>query len=290
MSQTVIADFVGQIRPDGAKDFTEGRVLLSPTKLLLVSGSTREQIDLESILGIAMSDVDPGLQHFFDAALAVEYRKDGTCCRTWVQAKPETLRRFRKVFFKALFKGETLTLWHPASVGGRIYRPNGKKSKATFAQGETRFTGPTETRCTIDHDHLVRVVPGNRMLQRAGMPNLSVVHTSNGGVKTSVVGSEHKRLLNLLKCYFEVHIQHDREEIQELALEPPAVRVLLWLYAGGSPKTIPRALPGDTPPKPVISHLHEHRLVQKQSDTITLTRRGLAAADHYYVTQGDSIE
>jgi helix-turn-helix protein len=289
MAPKVVADFVGQLRTSGADQFHKSRVLLSKRQLMFVEPDGRTKIPLKKIFGVAMNDVDPELQQFFDVAVRLTYRRGDSAKRVWIRAQPETLERFQRILFKALFGGATVSVYHPARVGGQLCNPAPRTARPKLAQSKTGFVADDPI-CTFDHSSIIQVVPGSETADPISGPVISIVNLRGKTVYRTAVGADSKRLLNLLRCHFEVSAALDTGELRTLGLSSGAVRGLVWLYAGGDRRSLPRAADDtDADPKRILEELSEAELVTNGTDEVELTRRGMAAASVCYESYADEL-
>ena len=108
MSESVIADFVGQFNSEAANrsDPAKGRVVLSQKRLVLAaSEDDKLTIPLESIFDIAIGQVPPDLGDFFKSTVTVAFKKNGKQLVAAIEAGDEKIQKFGTVLFKAIING-----------------------------------------------------------------------------------------------------------------------------------------------------------------------------------------
>lgn len=289
MSKRVIADFIGKIRTPGMNDFAKGRVILSRDQLLCVGSDERRRISLAGIHGLSMFDAEPGVDRFFESTLAVDEVRGEESSRVWVQAKPDTLGRFRDMLVKLIFRDERLRLWHPASVGGRVRRPSERSVTLSFGSDSLRFVDDETAIGAIEYPGLLRIVPGTTMPTQVDGPTVSIVHQREGRAYTTIVGADESRLCSVLKSYLKIHAPFDQRTIRELELEESHRRVLIWLYAGCPSTRLSNAVPDGTDLNAVLEQLGDADLITRRDGALGLSKRGIAAATQTYATAGVTL-
>ncbi len=103
MSESVIADFVANFVAGGNASFepVKGRVLMSQRRLILATSKAKTVIPITSIFDIAVGQVPPEVEEFFDYTVMVGYSIGASDGRSH-RACDYKIEKFVTVLFKAI--------------------------------------------------------------------------------------------------------------------------------------------------------------------------------------------
>ncbi len=283
MEESVVADFVGRVyTPDVDGDEPlRGRVLLSQRRLVLVTADTRTTIPLSSVFDIVVGTVPGDLRSFFSDSVTVAYDRDGSRLTALVEGEPDDMERFTRVLFKALLRDVTVTVRHPAKVGGRVTDASDHKAKLSLSPERIEFVGcpepfAVELSTVIDYERTDRTIGGSRH------PALVFRHVPDTRTVTSIVTVPDKRALNVLGRYIRLEYAEVREEIEALDPTDDELEVLVSIYSAGGEANIADVVTGDAArTSMILESLRDGNLVVDGESGAALTRRGQMVVTQY---------
>jgi helix-turn-helix protein len=279
MSESTIADFVARFLVDSSEDVepVRGRVLLSQKRLVLASDEGRAIIPLRDVFDVVVGHVPIGLTHFFDDAVAIAYTRGIERLTAIVEADGETIRRFRTVLFRALLRGATVRIKHPARVGGRYTNESARKASLHLVEGAVRFEGINPP-LRIELSDVTHYRKTDRTINGRVRPALNVQFTRNGEVITSEIVMASSRRMNLLGRYLRLEYSELVSEIRDVELSAAEIELLTAVYSGTGDGGLAGLLGLD--PSGVtmlLNSLEEKRLIMSNDDGTQITPLGRLA-------------
>lgn len=286
MSESVIADFVGQFNSEVASrsDPIKGRVVLSQKRLVLAaSEDDKLTIPLESIFDIAIGQVPADLGNFFKSTVTIAFEKNGKRLVAAIEADDEKIQKFGTVLFKAIINGTETTVRERARVGGRVTDEGFKRARLFLKPGSVEFRREdgsfvVELQAVSDFDRTKREIYG------ADRPVLVVRHMMDGTAVTTEAALASTRKMSILGRYLRREYSELMEQIQKIELTKGKKEVLVAIYSTGDMDGMPLASILGTDSAEVsmlLSDLADDGLIQDGADGPTLTPAGQVVASQY---------
>lgn len=283
MEESVVADFTGRLyAPEvDAEDPVRGRVLLSQRRLVLATGDARTTIPLSTVFDVVVGTVPGDLRSFFSDSVTVAYDDGGSRRTALIEGGPNDMDRFVPVLFKALLRGVTVTVRHPATVGGRVTDASDRKATVSLSSGSIEFIGRGESvsvtlATVIDYERTTRTIGGR------SHPALVFQHVPDTRTVSSIVTVPSERTLNVLGRYIRLEYQDAMKEVEELDPTEDELEVLVSIYSAGGEASIGDVVTGDaTRTSMVLQSLLESGLVADGDSGTTLTRTGKMVVTRY---------
>ncbi|SMO43347.1 CheF family chemotaxis protein [Halorubrum cibi] len=283
MEESVVADFVGRVHTSdvGGDEPVRGRVLLSQRRLVLVTGDTRTTAPLSRVFDVVVGTVPGDLRSFFSDSVTLAYERGGTRSTALVEGEPDDMDRFIRVLFKALLRDVTVTVRHPAKVGGRVTDATDRKARLSLSPGEIGFVGTDEPfsvdlSTVIDYDRTTRTLAGKRR------PALVFRHVPESRTVTSIVTVPDERTLNVLGRYIRLEYEEVQTEVEELDPTEDELEVLVSIYSAGGEASVSQVVTGDaTRTSMILDSLRESGLVVDGEGGAALTRKGRMVVTTY---------
>ncbi|MBX0322811.1 CheF family chemotaxis protein [Halomicroarcula sp. F13] len=286
MSESVIADFVGQFNSEVASrgDPIKGRVVLSQKRLVLAaSEDDKLTIPLDSIFDIAIGQVPPDLGDFFKSTVTIAFEKNGRRLVAAVEADDEKIEKFGTLLFKAIVNGTETTVKERARVGGRVTDDEFQSARlyltpgtVEFRRGDDTFAIALET--VSDFERTTREIAG------ASRPVLVVRHMQDGTAVTTLAALASSRKMAILGRYLRREYSGLMEELQNVDLTKDKKEVLVAMYSTGDMEGMPLAsiLGKDSAAvSMLLQDLEADGLIQDGSDGPTLTPKGQVVASRF---------
>ncbi len=279
----MVADFVGRVHaPDvESDDPVRGRVLLSQRRLVLATADARTTIPLSRVFDVVVGTVPGELKSFFSDSVTVAYERVGARSTALVEGEPDDMERFTRLLFKALLRNVTVTVRHPAKVGGRVTDATDRKASVSPSPGSIGFVGSGEPfsvdlSTVIDYDRTSRTLAGKRR------PALVFRHVPEDRTVTSIVTVPDERTLNVLGRYIRLEYEEVRTEVEELDPTEDELEVLVAIYTAGGEASVSQVVTGDaTRTSMILDSLRESGLVVDGEAGATLTRKGRMVVTTY---------
>ena len=276
MEESVVADFVGRVHtPDvESDDPVRGRILLSQRRLVLATADARTTIPLSRVFDVVVGTVPGDLQSFFSDSVTLAYEHRGTRSSVLVEGEHDDLERFTRVLFKALLRDVTVTVRHPAKVGGRVTNATDRTASVSPSSGAIGFLGTDESfsvdlSTVIDYDRTDRTLAGRKR------PALVFRHVPDTRTVTSIVTVPDGRTLNVLGRYIRLEYEEVRAEVEALDPTEDELEVLVSIYSAGGEASVSEVVTGDaTRTSLILESLRESELVVDGETGATLTRKG----------------
>ena len=286
MSESVIADFVGQFNSEVASrnEPIRGRVVLSQKRLVLAaSESDKLTIPLDSIFDIAIGQVPPDLGDFFDSTVTIAFEKNGKRLVAAVEADDEKIEKFGTVLFKAIINGTETTVKERARVGGRVTDESFKRAKLFLKPGSVEFRGEGGS-FVIDLQTVSSFERETREIGGTSRPVLVVRHMQDGTAITTMAALASNRRMSLLGRYLRREYSELMEQLRTVDLTKGKKEVLVAMYSTGDMEGMPLASILGTDSSEVsmlLSDLEADGLIQTGADGPTLTPTGQVVASRH---------
>ena len=281
--ESIVVDFVANFVAggDAAFDPVKGRVLMSERRLVLATSKTKTTIPITSIYDIAVGQVPPEVEEFFDYTVMVGY-VDGDYRRsTVIGGDRETIEKFSLLLFRATLNGSTALVTHPAKVGGRVMDTPKQKTglhldyeSVTFTGGDvsTAEEGPfsIDLASVIFFEVMERSTDdGKRMLV------LSVQHVENGQTVTSEISMTSRRKMNILGRYLRLIYHWIKSDVRDVDVDESELEVLVGLYSTAEEIDLSSLLDIDEAELNArLEALHEDDLITDEEPPVDLTPQG----------------
>lgn len=283
MEESVVADFVGRIHtPDvGTDEPVTGRILLSQRRLVLATGDARTTVPLAEVFDVAVGTVPSDLTSFFSDTVTIAY-SDGTTRRTaLVEGEPDEMSQFTTVLFKALLRDVTVTVRHPAKVGGRVTDEPERTASVKLSAGEIEFVDCGDP-FAVDLSTVTDFERTSRTLAGKTRPALTFRHVPETRALTSIATVPNERTLNVLGRYIKLEYDEAMEEVEELDPTEEQLEILVSIYSAGGEARMADIVTGDAAQTSlVLDGLREQGLVVDGDEGTTLTRKGQMVVNSY---------
>lgn len=276
MEESVVADFVGRVYTPGVdgNEPVQGRILLSQRRLVLATADARTTVPLASVFDVAVGTVPGDLHSFFSDSVTVAYDRDGARRTALLEGEADDMARFRSILFKILLGGVTVTVRHPAKVGGRVTDAADRKATISLSHGRLEFEGATET-VAVDLSTVIDYERTDRTLGGSKRPALVFEHVPDGRTLSTIVTVPNERSLNVLGRYIRLEYEEVRTEVAELDPTEEELEVLVSIYSAGGEADAADVVTGDaTRTSMILESLRESDLVVDGERGAALTRKG----------------
>lgn len=236
-SERQIADVPGQFlqvvkngRTLDDVGWTQGRILLSTKRLVLVSEQGKRTLSLSSFEGVGTRhDVNQDIARVSDY-LALEFDDKDV-----LLLAPDGHDAFERDVYTALLDQEIVFTRHPAVEGGVVQDTEWEKARIKIDEATVNVATASGTFVEVDLDDIGDVETGRRMVQDEVRDVVEIEHSVEGtSLETYFSGTD--RHCSFLRSLFS----NGQEQNQaELDLTRAEQEVLMALYAGVSPFDIP---------------------------------------------------
>ncbi|GAB3697405.1 CheF family chemotaxis protein [Halorubrum pallidum] len=283
MEESVVADFVGRVHATdfGSSDPVRGRVLLSQRRLVLATDTEKTTVPLSSVFDIVVGTVPGELQSFFQDSVTVAYEQNGARKSALVEGEPADMERFTRLLFTALLRNVTVTVRHPAKVGGRVTDADDHPASVSLSSGAIGFTDCPEPfrvdlSTVIDYERTDRTLAGTRR------PALVFRHVPDTQTVTSIATVPDGRTLNILGRYIKLEYDEVREDVEAFDPTEEQMEILVSIYSAGGEANIADVVTGDVAQTSMILEtLREESLVVDGDSGAALTRKGKMIVTSY---------
>jgi helix-turn-helix protein len=281
--ERVVADFVANfVAGDGThREPVSGRVLMSDRRLVLVTGAWRTVIPLSSVVDVSTSAVPENVKALFDDALLVRYRQtpDAAPSVVVVGADLSTVDRFARLLYRSLVGGGSVSVRHPATVGGVAATTDWATGTLTCTPDRVTVTLDGGDSVTVELPDVVGVGVVTRRVDDGRERVLAVDHHVGGTVVTTELHCRAERHATLLSRLFRTAIRGPRGEAYREAPTVDDRRLLLAVHALGgdaTPASLAAAL-GETEEavETLLAEGAERRLLDADAAVATPTDAGL---------------
>lgn len=286
MSESVIADFVGQFNSEVASrsDPIKGRVVLSQKRLVLAAGEDDKlTIPLDAIFDIAIGQVPPDLGEFFKSTVTIAFERNGNRLVAGIEADDEKIEKFGTVLFKAIINGTETTVRERARVGGRVTDEGFQRANLFLKPGSVEFRRDggsfvVELRTVSDFERTTHEING------ADRPVLVVRHMMDGTAVTTEAALATSRKMSILGRYLRREYSELMEQLRKIELTKDKKEVLVAIYSTGDMEGLPLASILGTDSSAVsmlLQDLEADGLIQDGTDGPTLTPTGQVVASRH---------
>ena len=283
MEESVVADFVGRVHTSGlgSGEPVTGRVLLSQRRLVLATDDMKTTVPLSKVFDIVVGTVPGDLQSFFSDSVTVAYEQGGDRCTALVEGEPDDMERFTRLLFKALLRGVTVTVRHPAKLGGRVTDAADHTASISLSPGAIGFTDcpdpfTVELSSVIDYERTNRTIAGTKR------PALVFRHVPDTQTVTSIATVPDKRTLNVLGRYIKLEYDEVMEDVEAFDPTEEQLEILVSIYSAGGEANIADVVTGDvTQTEMILDTLREESLVVDGDAGAALTRKGQMIVTSY---------
>ena len=240
--ESLIVDFIANFVA-GGNDFSfepvRGRVLMSNKRLILATSSNRTVVPITSIFDVAVGQVPPEVEEFFDHTVMVGYIRGGTRRTTVVGGSREAIEKFSLLLYRATLNGSRAAVKHPAEMGGRVMDTPlrtaglhlesdavGFLNNDALAEGDEPFA--------IDLASVVFFEVRERTVDDEKRLVLSVQHVVDGQTVTSEMSLSSRRKMNILGRYVRQMYYYIESSIRDVDLDEKELEVLVGIYSTGA--------------------------------------------------------
>ncbi|SNR38070.1 CheF family chemotaxis protein [Halorubrum vacuolatum] len=283
MEESVVADFVGRLHtPDiGADEPVTGRILLSQRRLVLATADAKTTIPLSAVFDVAVGMVPNDLRSFFSDTVTIAYQVGSSRRTAMVEGEEDDMERFIRILFKALLRGVTVTVRHPAKVGGRVTGATDHTAAVKLSQGALGFIDCPEP-FSVDLSTVIDFERTDRTLGGKNRPALVFRHVPNTRTVTSIVTVPDERTLNLLGRYLRLEYEEVQTEVESLDPTEEQLEILVSIYSAGGEVDVADVVTGDvTQTSMILDSLREDALIVDGESGLTLTRKGQMVVTTY---------
>jgi helix-turn-helix protein len=236
--ESIIVDFVANFVAGGSGTFEQlkGRVLMSERRLILATSDSKTVVPLTSVFDVAVGQVPPEVEEFFDHTVLIGYVVDGIQRTTVVGGDRETIEKFSVLLYRATLRGSTVALKHPAKIGGRFQDEPIREVGIRLNSDSVAFPGTEELTLT---DDVFRIELGTivffEVIERTVNDEprlvLSVQHVHQNQTVTTEVSMQSRRKMNILGRYLRQMYHYVVSDVRDLEVEEETLEVLIGLYS-----------------------------------------------------------
>ncbi|WP_410764982.1 CheF family chemotaxis protein [Haloferax sp. DFSO60] len=239
--EAIVVDFVASFVAGGSTAFepVKGRVLMSQQRLILATGQSKTAIPITSVFDIAVGQVPPEVEEFFDYTVMVGYITGRTRRTTVIGGDRETIEKFSLYLFRAALNGSQATVKHPARVGGRVMNTERHRSGLHLDYEAVTFPdddGPLTENGEPFHIDLASVIffeVLERTTDEQKQLVLSVQHVEQGQTVTSEISLDSRRKMNILGRYLRLVYHWIKSDVRNIEVTEQGLEVLVGLYSAG---------------------------------------------------------
>jgi helix-turn-helix protein len=283
MSESVVADFVGRVHAAelGNDEPVTGRVLLSQRRLVLATDDGKATVPLSAVFDVVVGTVPGDLQSFFSDSVTLAYERNGSRRTALVEGEPDDMDRFTRLLFKALLHEVTVTVRHPAKVGGRVTDASDHRASVTVASNAIKFGNCPEP-FTVDLSSVIDYERTNRTLAGTQRPALVFRHALDTQTVTSIATVPNERTLNVLGRYIKLEYDEVMEDLDSFDPTEEQLEILVSIYSAGGEADIAEVITGDaTQTSMILDTLRDEGLVVDGESGAALTRKGQMVVTTY---------
>lgn len=264
-----LADVTGkftQVVREGRKlsdtNWSNGRLVLSNKRLVIVSNSGKETIPLSRIQSIrGRYDVNQTVAKVSDY-ISINYGPNVYLISM------DAVNEFELQIQKAILDGEIVLVKHPAVKGGVVQDSSWRKARVKINEGVANFAIESGEFVQIEVDDVGTVEGDERTVRSQERPVIEAEHTEDGSsVQTYLSGSSQN--CAMLKSVLDRGAEKNASQID---LSGKEEEVLMAIYSGVSPFEVPEFLDIDTDE---VEEIYE-RLIELQVLEEVRVRREVA--------------
>jgi helix-turn-helix protein len=281
--ESIVVDFIANFVAGGSTAFdpVKGRVLMSEQRLVLATSDTKTTVPIASIFDIAVGQVPPEVEEFFDYTVMVGYVKDDHRKTTVIGGDRETIEKFSLLLFRAVLNGSVALITHPAKVGGRVMDAPERRSGLHLDYESVWFRGgdvadADDGPVSID---LASVIFFEVVERSDGADGshlvLSVQHVEDGQTVTSEITMASRRKMNILGRYLRLIYHWIKTDVRDIDVEEAELEVLVGLYSTNEGIDLASLLDIEEAELDVrLESLHEDGLITDADPPVDLTPQG----------------
>ena len=282
---SVLADFAGNVSVDSREwdPFVEGRIILGEDRLVLAADEDDKlTVPLSAVFDITVGSLPTAFDPMPGTPVVVAFEADGRRQAAAVSGEEATIEKFVTVLFKAILNGTSVTLKHPAKVGGRVMDTDFRGSLLNLQSGGVVFDteeGPLE----IPLDGIIDFGRETRAVDGTERPVLVVSHVDGGEALTTVAAVDSARKLSILGRYLRRTYDRIRESISQLTLSEAETETLTTLYSAGDVGLSLSSVLDSDPSrvKKLLHALHSKGLIESEDGGPVLTAKGQIVVTQY---------
>ena len=236
--ESIIVDFVANFVAGGSGTFEQlkGRVLMSERRLILATSDSKTVVPLTSVFDVAVGQVPPEVEEFFDHTVLIGYVVNGVQRTTVVGGDRETIEKFSVLLYRATLRGSTVALKHPAKIGGRFQDEPLREVDIHLNSDSVEFPGTEELTLTddvfkIDLGAIVFFEVIERTVDDEPRLVLSVQHVHQNQTVTTEVSMNSRRKMNILGRYLRQMYHYVVSDVRDLEVPEETLEVLVGLYS-----------------------------------------------------------
>ena len=283
MEESVVADFVGRVHTSdlGSDEPVTGRVLLSQRRLVLATDAAKTTVPLSKVFDVVVGTVPGDLRSFFSDSVTLAYDQGGNRRTALVEGESDDMDRFTRLLFKTLLRGVTVTVRHPAKLGGRVTDASDHTASISLSPGAIGFDDcpdpfKVELSSVIDYERTDRTIAGTKR------PALVFRHVPETQTVTSIATVPDKRILNVLGRYIKLEYDEVMEDVEAFDPTEEQLEILVSIYSAGGEANIAEVITGDvTQTEMVLDTLRDENLVVDGEAGAALTRKGQMIVTSY---------
>ncbi|MGM0447017.1 MAG: CheF family chemotaxis protein [Methanobacteriota archaeon] len=283
MEESVVADFVGRVHAAsiGTDEPVTGRVLLSQRRLVVATDDGKETVPLSRVFDVVVGSVPGDLRSFFSDSVTVAYERGGSRRTALVEGEPDDMDKFVRLLFTALLRNVSVTVRHPAKVGGRVTDATDHRASVSVSPGKIRFENCPEP-FAVDLSAVIDYERTDRTLGGTKRPALVFRHVLDERTVTSIATVPNERALNILGRYIKIEYDEAMEDLDSFDPTEEQLEILVSIYSAGGEANIADVITGDvTQTSMILDTLREADLVADGEDGTTLTRKGQMVVSSY---------
>ena len=280
--ESIVVDFIANFVAGGSTAFdpVKGRVLMSGRRLVLATSDTKTTVPIASIFDIAVGQVPPEVEEFFDYTVMVGYVENDHRKTTVIGGDRETIEKFTLLLFRAVLNGSVALITHPAKIGGRVMDTPERRSglhldyeSVWFKGGDIANTGDGPV--SIDLASVVFFEVIERSDADGSHLVLSVQHVDDGQTVTSEITMASRRKMNILGRYLRLIYHWIKSDVRDIDVEEHELEVLVGLYSTSEGIDLASLLDVDKAELDVrLESLHNDGLITDAERPVDLTPQG----------------
>ncbi len=277
--ERVVADFVGRFTRNPSntafEELTEGRIMMSRTRLVIAEGDDRITIPLSRVVDLVVGNAPAHLKELFDNTVTVGYKSDeGRIETILIEGTEETVSKFENVAFKSLLTGAKVSIKHPARLGGRVTETPVQNANLSIGTRQVIFK-TSQKSIHLDITDVIGFGRSKRTLSGMSKPTLLVKHAERTRTATSIIMPHSTRILNILGRFLRIRYGELLEQADEIDLSEPQKRLLVSMYASEDDIDFAAVLNGDAARATnVLNSLGRKGLIRDDESGTSLTPIG----------------
>lgn len=284
MSGSKLADFVGVFDVETADwdGRTRGRVLCNRSQVVFAADGHRERIRTSDIFDVTVGSPPRNLAPVPDTPMTIAYENGGGRAVAVVGAEHSTVEKFESVLFRVLLNGRSVTVKHPARVGGRVTDASYRSGTLALADGGVTVDAGDDP-VTIQYAAVTHFSRMARAVDGTKRTTLTIGHVDDGVGQTTHLATDTTRTSSLLGRYLRQRYDELVASLADVTLSEQGVEALHTMYAtGGDPRRLVAVL-GLEPDavKRLLRSLGEDGLITRRDDGFALTTKGQVVVNHY---------